>query len=92
MGRRSSTSRFRRRLSATVAAAEWGVPTQGRRSYNAGKFKAVLKILAPGPGAQADGTDTVSGTFGKHGEAKGTVTSHFFKGSSGETVDWTAVS
>lgn len=57
-----------------------------------GKFEAVLKIHAPGPGAKAEGTDTVSATFGKHGEARGTVMSHFYKTSSGETVSWTAVS
>jgi hypothetical protein len=71
-----------------VGSAKAGTATISK----AGKFNVVLKILAPGPGAQAEGTDTVTGTFGKHGQAKGTVTSHFFHSSSGETVRWTAVS
>jgi hypothetical protein len=70
-----------------------GSPNAGTASISkSSKFKAVLKILAPGPGAKAEGTDTVTGTFGKHGEARGTVTSHFYRSSSGETVSWTAVS
>ncbi len=69
-----------------------GSPNAGSASISKGKFKTVLKILAPGPGATAEGTDTVTGTFGKHGEARGTVTSHFYRSSSGETVSWTAVS
>jgi hypothetical protein len=70
-----------------------GSPKAGSASISkSGKFKAVLEIPAPGPGAQAEGTDTVTGSFGKHGEAKGTVTSRFYKSSSGETVSWSAVS
>jgi hypothetical protein len=70
-----------------------GRPNAGSASISkSGKFEAVLKIPAPGPGAKAEGTDTVSGSFGKHGEASGTETSHFYKSSSGETVSWTAVS
>lgn len=69
-----------------------GSPKAGSASISKGKFKAVLEIPAPGAGATAEGTDTVTGTFGKHGQAKGTVTSHFNKSSSGETVSWTATS
>lgn len=70
-----------------------GSPITGTASISKqGKFKVVLKIIAPGPTAKAEGTDTVAGTFGKHGDAKGTVTSHFYESSSGETVRWTAVS
>ncbi|HTZ63815.1 MAG TPA: hypothetical protein VMB51_06895 [Solirubrobacteraceae bacterium] len=69
-----------------------GTPNAGSASISKGKFKAVLKIPAPGPGAQAEGTDTVTGTFAKHGQAKGTVASHFYSSSSGETVSWTATS
>ena len=70
-----------------------GSPSAGSASISkSGKFTTVLEILAPGPGAKAEGTDTVTATFGKHGEARGTVTSHFYKSSSGETVSWTAIS
>lgn len=70
-----------------------GSPNAGSASISkGGKFKAVLEIPEPGSGAKAEGTDTVVGTFGKHGKAKGTVTSHFNKSSSGETVSWTAAS
>jgi hypothetical protein len=70
-----------------------GSPSPGSASISkSGKFKAVLKIIAPGSTTKAEGTDTVTGTFGKHGAATGTVQSHFNKSSSGETVSWTAVS
>lgn len=70
-----------------------GSPNSGSATINkAGKFHAVLNIPGVGPHPKPEGTDTVTGTFGKHGEAKGTVTSHFSHGSGGETVDWTAVS
>jgi hypothetical protein len=55
-----------------------------------GKFKATLKLTAPGS-SKVFGSDTVTGKFLGHGEAIGTVTSHFNAGSSGETVSWTAV-
>jgi hypothetical protein len=68
-----------------------GRPNAGSANISkSGKFKAVLEIVAPGPGAKAEGTDTVTGTFGKHGQASGTVTSHFNRSSSGETLHWTA--
>ena len=56
-----------------------------------GKFKATLKLVQLGS-TKTYGSDTVSGTFLKHGQAKGTVTSHFDNGSAGETVSWTATS
>jgi hypothetical protein len=52
----------------------------------------VLKIVSPIPGSAAEDADTVAGTLGRHGEAKGTVTSHLFHCNSGETVHWTAAS
>jgi hypothetical protein len=54
-----------------------------------GKFQATLKLMSPGS-TKSYGSDTVTGTFLKHGKATGTVTSHFNGGSSGETVSWTA--
>ncbi|HXW59553.1 MAG TPA: hypothetical protein VEJ23_08770 [Solirubrobacteraceae bacterium] len=70
-----------------------GSPREGSATISkSGKFKAVLKILEPDSTTKSEGTDTVTGTFYTHGEAKGTVTSHFNKGSAGETVSWTAVS
>jgi hypothetical protein len=70
-----------------------GSPNPGSASISkSGAFKVVLKIIAPGSTTEAEGTDTVIGTFGKHGEASGTVKSHFNKSNSGETVSWTAVS
>jgi hypothetical protein len=56
-----------------------------------GKFKAKLKLMEPGT-TKSFGSDAVTGTFLKHGKATGKVTSHFNKGSSGETVSWTATS
>ncbi len=56
-----------------------------------GKFKAALKLMGPGS-TKSIGSDTVTGTFLKHGKAIGKVTSHFNAGSSGETVSWTATS
>jgi hypothetical protein len=56
-----------------------------------GRFKATLKLLELGS-SKSFGTDTVIGTFEKHGKAKGTVSSHFNADSSGETVSWTATS
>jgi hypothetical protein len=56
-----------------------------------GKFEATLKLMEPGS-TKSYGSDTVIGTFLKHGKAMGTVTSHFNGGSSGETVSWTATS
>jgi len=61
------------------------------RISSKGKFKATLKLLEPGS-TTSYGSDTVTGTFLKHGKAKGTVTSHFDHGGSGETVSWTATS
>ena len=55
-----------------------------------GKFTVKLKLLLPGSSTKALGTDTVTGTFLKHGGAKGTVTSHFAEGGGGKTVSWTA--
>lgn len=55
-----------------------------------GTFKVTIKILGPGLHPTVEGSDTVKGKFLKHGKAKGTVTSHFLHGSSGETVSWTA--
>lgn len=49
-----------------------GSATNGTVSISKqGRFKVVLKILAPGSTTKAEGTDTVTGTFGKHGEARG---------------------
>jgi len=56
-----------------------------------GKFEATMKLMEPGS-TKSYGSDKVTGTFLKHGTAKGKVTSHFNKGSSGETVSWTATS
>ncbi len=62
-----------------------GSPNEGSaRISKAGKFKVTLKIKEPGASSKSIGTDKVTGTFLKHGEAKGTVTSHFNKSSSGE--------
>jgi hypothetical protein len=70
-----------------------GSPNPGSASIShGGKFKAVLKIIAPGSTTKSEGTDTVTGTFGRHGEAIGTVKSHFNGGGAGETVSWSAVS
>ncbi len=70
-----------------------GVPTgsggSARISRN-GKFTIKLKLVALGSTATVIGTDTVTGTFLKHGGAKGTVTSHFTGGPGGRTVSWTA--
>jgi hypothetical protein len=54
-----------------------------------GKFEATLKLMEPGS-TQVYGSDTVTGTFLKHGKAIGKVSSHFNRGSAGETVSWTA--
>jgi hypothetical protein len=56
-----------------------------------GKFKATLKLVEPGS-TKSFGTDTVIGTFLKHGKATGTVTSHFNADNDGKTVSWTATS
>ncbi len=53
------------------------------------KFKATLAITEPGS-TKSFGSDTVTGTFLQHGKATGTVTSHFDRGSAGESVQWTA--
>jgi hypothetical protein len=55
-----------------------------------GKFTVMLKVLGLGSTSDVIGTDTVTGTFLKHGGAKGTVTSHFIHGAGGRTVSWTA--
>ena len=69
-----------------------GSPIGGSaRISKKGKFEATLKLMDPGS-TQAYGSDTVTGTFLKHGKATGTVTSHFDHGGSGETVSWTATS
>ena len=54
-----------------------------------GRFQATLKLVNPGS-TKIYGSDTVTGTFLKHGKATGTVTSHFNGGGPGETVSWTA--
>jgi len=56
-----------------------------------GRFKATLKLVEPGS-TKSFGTDTVTGTFLKHGRAMGTVRSHFNADNDGETVSWTATS
>jgi len=66
--------------------------TGGTAAIKDGKFKATLDLRGPGGSTKVVGTDKVTGTFEKNGEAKGTVTSHFNSGSAGETVHWTAVS
>ena len=56
-----------------------------------GTFKVKMKIFAPGSTSKTVGTDTVTGTFLKHGRARGTVASHFNSGGgSDKTVSWTA--
>jgi hypothetical protein len=56
-----------------------------------GTFKATLKLHAPGTG-KVYGSDTVTGKFLTHGEATGTVTSHFDAGASSDRkVVWSAV-
>jgi hypothetical protein len=69
-----------------------GVPSPGGGSARIsakGTFKATLKLAGPGS-TKVIGSDTVTGTFLRHGAAKGTVTSHFSSSSAGETVSWTA--
>ncbi len=66
-------------------------PSGGSARIKNGKFKAALKLMGPGS-TKSIGSDTVTGTFLKHGKAIGKVTSHFNSGSSGETVSWTATS
>lgn len=56
-----------------------------------GTFKATLKLHAPGTG-KVYGSDIVTGKFLTHGEATGTVASHFNAGgSSDKKVVWSAV-
>ncbi len=56
-----------------------------------GTFKATLELHAPGTG-KVYGSDTVTGKFLTHGEATGTVTSHFNAGASSDLkVVWSAV-
>jgi len=57
-----------------------------------GTFKVTLNLKFPATGSKAIGTVTVTGKFLKHGEATGTVKSHFNSSSAGETVRWSAVS
>ena len=59
------------------------------RISKTGKFKATLKLVEPGS-TKSFGTDTVTGTFLKHGKATGTVSSHFNADNAGKTVSWTA--
>ena len=59
------------------------------RISNNGKFQATLKVTEPGM-TKSYGSDKVTGSFLNHGKATGKVTSHFNRGSSGETVSWTA--
>jgi hypothetical protein len=69
-----------------------GVPsvTNGSaRISKSGKFTLTYKLTDPGS-TKAFGTDTISGTFHKHGVAKGTTASHFTTGNFGKTVSWTA--
>jgi hypothetical protein len=71
-----------------------GVPSPGAGSATIskqGKFKATLTLFALGSTKKSIGSDTVTGTFLKNGEATGTVTSHFNASSAGETVNWSAV-
>jgi hypothetical protein len=67
-------------------------PSGGRAKISSkGTFKVKLKIFAPGSTSNSTGTDTVTGTFLKHGRAKGTVASHFnANGAPDKTVSWTA--
>ena len=67
-----------------------GSAENGSARIKRNKFKVTIKIYGPGEPKSVEGTDTISGTFGKHGTAEGKVTSHFNKSSSGETVSWTA--
>jgi len=55
-----------------------------------GKFKVIVKLLALGSSSKVIGTDTVTGTFLKHGGARGTITSHFNSGGGGRSESWTA--
>jgi hypothetical protein len=71
-----------------------GVPTPGAGSATIsgkGKFKATLTLIGLGTSKKSIGTVTVTGTFLKHGEATGTVASHFDSSSADETVVWSAV-
>jgi hypothetical protein len=69
-----------------------GVPSvtggSARISKN-GKFRLTYKLKDAGS-TKSFGTDTISGTFHRHGLAKGTTASHFTTGNFGETVSWTA--
>jgi hypothetical protein len=62
----------------------------GTARIHKNKFTAKIKLHAPGTTNTLEGRDTVTGRFLKHFKAKGTVTSHFLHGGSGETVHWTA--
>ncbi|MGA2014388.1 MAG: hypothetical protein ABSH51_28210 [Solirubrobacteraceae bacterium] len=69
-----------------------GIPSPAggsARISKKGTFTATLRLTGPGS-TKVIGSDTVTGTFLKHGAAKGTVTSHFSSSSAGETVSWTA--
>jgi hypothetical protein len=56
-----------------------------------GTFKVTLPIKGLG-GTKTIGTDTITGTFRKHGKANGTVSSHFNSGSSSDRkVTWTGI-
>ncbi len=69
-----------------------GSPIGGSaRISEKGTFKITLKLVGPGS-TKSFGTDTVTGTFLKHGKAKGTVSSHFDADNDGKTVSWTATS
>ena len=70
-----------------VGSASGGSATISKQ----GTFKVVLKIVFPSKPPRTEGTDVVTGTFLKHGKAKGTVSSHFTHGSSSDrTESWTA--
>ncbi len=67
-------------------------PTIGSAAISKkGKFEAKLTLIGLGSSKKSIGNVTVTGTFLKHGEATGTVTSHFNAGGGGATVSWSAV-
>jgi hypothetical protein len=69
-----------------IPSASGGSARIGRK----GKFTVTMKLKALGSSTKVIGTDTVTGTFLRHGLAKGSVTSHFNSGGGGRTTGWTA--
>lgn len=70
-----------------------GIGTASRASAaisKNGKFEVKLNLVFPPGSNKSEGTETVTGTFLKHGTATGTVSSHFKGGSSDRTIHWTA--